>query len=120
MKAAAAKDAVGLIRRLARLRGLTPLDRAMELCSSGAAAPGSAAHILLNWGAPWKWQTHKFYPPEVRARAVVLMRISLFIKRGKVAYEADGIFVAFASPAAVADVFEDCVIPHAAAAASWP
>ena len=121
MKAAAAKDAVGLIRRLARLRGLTPLDRAMELCSSGAAAPGSVAHIVLNWwGAPWKRQTHKFYPPEVRARAVVLMRISLFIKRGKAAYEADGVYLEFANPAAVADVFEDCVIPHAAAAASWP
>ena len=50
MKAAAAKDAVGLVRRLARLRGLTPLDRAMELCSSGAAAPGSVAHIVLNSG----------------------------------------------------------------------
>ena len=115
MKAAAAKDAVGLVRRLARLRGLTPLDRAMELCSSGAAAPGSVAHIVLNWGAPWKRQTH-----EVRARAVVLMRISLFIKRGKAAYEADGVYLEFANPAAVADVFEDCVIPHAAAAASWP
>ena len=48
----------------------------------------------------------------MRARAVALMRISLFIKRGKAAYEADGVFVAFASPAAVADVFESCVIPH--------
>ena len=112
MKAAAAKDAVGLIRRLARLRGLTPLDRAMELCSSGAAAPGSAAHILLNWGAPWKWQTHKFYPPEVGARAVVLMRVMQFIKRGKAAYEADGVYYEFANPAAVADVFEAHVIPH--------
>ena len=53
-------------------------------------------------------------------RAVVLMRISLFIKRGKAAYEADGVYLEFANPAAVADVFEDCVIPHAAAAASWP
>ena len=48
------------------------------------------------------------------------MRISLFIKRGKAAYEADGVYLEFANPAAVADVFEDCVIPHAAAAASWP
>ena len=55
----------------------------------------------------------------MRARAVALMRISLFIKRGKAAYEADGVYLEFANPAAV-DVFEDCVIPHAAAAASWP
>ena len=48
----------------------------------------------------------------MRARAVALMRISLFIKRGKAAYEADGVLVAFASPAAVADVFESCVIPR--------
>jgi len=40
------------------------------------------------------------------------MRIAQAIKRGKAAYEADGVFVAFASPAAVADVFESCVIPH--------
>ena len=53
----------------------------------------------------------------MRARAVALMRISLFIKRGKAAYEADGVYLEFANPAAVADVFEDCVIPHAAAAA---
>ena len=63
---------------------------------------------------------HTIYPPEVRARAVVLMRIMQFIKRGKAAYEADGVYLEFANPAAVADVFEDCVIPHVAAAASWP
>ena len=43
----------------------------------------------------------------MRARAVALMRISLFIKRGKAAYEADGVYLEFANPAAVADVFED-------------
>ena len=55
----------------------------------------------------------------MRARAVALMRISLFIKRGKAAYEADGVFVAFASPAAVADVFESCVIPHLISSDVW-
>ena len=55
----------------------------------------------------------------MRARAVALMRISLFIKRGKAAYEADGVHVAFASPAAVADVFESCVIPHLIASEMW-
>ena len=62
--------------------------------------------------APWKRTTHKFYPPEVRARVAELMRVAQAIKRGKAVYEADGVFVAFASPAAVADVFESCVIPH--------
>ena len=90
----------------------TPLDRAKELCMTGRAAAGSAAHVVLEWGAPWSRQTHKFYPPEVRARVTALMRIAQAIKRGKAAYEADGVFVAFASPAAVADVFESCVIPH--------
>ena len=51
----------------------------------------------------------------MRARAVALMRISLFIKRGKAAYEADGVYLEFANPAAVADVLRT---PHAAAAAS--
>ena len=56
------------------------------------------------------WTTHKFYPPAVRARVRFLMRIAQAIKRGKAAYEADGVFVAFAS-SAVADAFEDA-IPH--------
>ena len=92
-------------------------DRAKFLCSAGAA--GSSAHVVLELGAPWKRTTHKFYPPEVRARVATLMRIAQAIKRGKVAYEADGIFVAFASPAAVADVFESCVIPHDIASETW-
>ena len=80
----------------------------------------AAAHVVLEWGAPWTRQTHKFYPPEVRARVAALMRIAQAIKRGKAAYEADGIYVAFTSPAAVADVFESCVIPHLIASAMWP
>ncbi len=97
----------------------SPLDRAKELCSSGRFGPGSAAHVVLEWGAPWRRTTHKFYPPAVRARVAVLMRIAQAIKRGKAAYEADGVFVAFASPAAVADVFESCVIPHDIASERW-
>jgi hypothetical protein len=69
--------------------------------------------------ALWRRQTHKFYPPEVRARVGELMRVAQAIKRGKAAYEADGVFVAFASPAAVADVFESCVIPHDIASEMW-
>ena len=55
----------------------------------------------------------------MRARAVALMRISLFIKRGKAAYEADGVYVEFANPAPVADVFEAHVIPHAVSSKEW-
>ena len=55
----------------------------------------------------------------MRARAVALMRISLFIKRGKAAYEADGVYLEFANPAAVADVFESCVIPHLISSEAW-
>ena len=86
---------------------------------TGAAAAGSAAHVVLEWGAPWRRQTHTFYPPAVRARVAELMRIAQAIKRGKASYEADGVIVAFASPAAVADVFESCVIPHDIASETW-
>ena len=47
------------------------------------------------------------------------MRIAQAIKRGKAAYVADGVYVGFASPAAVADVFESCVIPHVIASDLW-
>ena len=55
----------------------------------------------------------------MHARVADLMRIAQAIKRGKAAYEADGVFVAFASPAAVADVFESCVIPYLIASELW-
>ena len=55
----------------------------------------------------------------MRARVAALMRIAQAIKRGKAAYEADGVFVEFANPAAVADVFEAHVIPHAVASEEW-
>ena len=73
----------------------------------------------MRLAAPWSRQTHKFYPPAVRARVAALMRIAQAIKRGKAAYEADGVFVGFASPAAVADVFEAFVVPHAIASEVW-
>ena len=86
---------------------------------TGAADAGSAAHVVLEWGAPWSRQTHKFYPPAVRARAVELVRIAQAIKRGKAAYEVKGVYVEFANPAAVADVFEAHVIPHAVSSEEW-
>ena len=54
----------------------------------------------------------------VRERAAALMRIAQYIKRGKAAYEVKGVYVEFANPVAVADVFESCVIPHALASDS--
>ena len=54
----------------------------------------------------------------MRARVVALVRIAQAIKRGKAAYETDGVFVEFANPVAIADVFESCVIPHAVASES--
>ena len=69
--------------------GLTPLDRAKEPVRRPRPA-GTAAHIVLEWGAPWSRTTHKFYPPGC-ARVAALMRIAQAIKRGNAAYEADGV-----------------------------
>ena len=79
---------------------------------TGAAAAGSAAHVVLEWGAPWKRTTHRFYPLAVRARVAALMRIAQAIKRDKAAYEVKGVYVGLASPGAAADVFEAFMIPH--------
>ena len=79
---------------------------------TGRAAAGSAAHVVLEWGAPWSRQTHRFYPPAVRARVAELMRVAQAIKRGKAAYKVDGALVGYANPGSVADVFEDCVVKY--------
>ena len=99
---------------------LTPLDRAKELCRSGAADAGSAAHVVLEWGAPWKQETHAFYPPAVRTFRVALMWIAQSIKRGKASYEVKVSKASYeALPAAFADVFESCVIPHLISSEAW-
>ena len=99
---------------------LTPLDRAKELCNSGAADAGSAAHVVLEWGAPWKQETHAFYPPAVRTFRVALMWIAQSIKRGKASYEVKVSKASYeALPAAFADVFEICVIPHLISSEAW-
>ena len=77
-EAAAAAELTALERRG------TPLGRAKFLCMTGRAAAGSAAHIVLEWGAPWSRQTHRFYPPAVRARVVeVLLRPCALFFSGK-------------------------------------
>ena len=86
---------------------------------TGRADAGSAAHVVLEWGAPWKRTTHKFYPPAVRARVAELMRVAQAIKRGKAAYKVDGALVDYANPGSVADVFEACVIPHRVKVNCW-
>ena len=63
----------------------TPARPRAELGSTAAAAAGSAAHVVLEWGAPWSRTTHKFYPPQVRERVAELMRVAQAIKRGKAA-----------------------------------
>ena len=88
----------------------SPLDRAKELCSSGAAAAGSVAHIVLEWGAPWSRQTHKFYPPAVRARVVdVLLRpcaLFFFHRDSRKATE-------------MVDAFEASLVKYVVASAEW-
>ena len=49
---------------------------------------------------------------QVLPAGATLIRIAQAIKRGKAAYEVKGVYVEFANPAAVADVFESCVIPR--------
>ena len=94
--------------------GETPLDRAKELCSTGAAAAGSAAHVVLEWGAPWSRQTHKFYPPEVRARVVeVLLRpCALFSRKDPRMHEGYG-------ATAMVDAFEASLVKYVVASAEW-
>ena len=86
---------------------------------TGRAAAGSAAHVVLEWGAPWSRQTHKFYPPKVRAGVADLMRIAQFVKRDKAANEVDGVLVGYENPGAVADVFEVCLVKYLVASAYW-
>ena len=94
----------GDVHRRAGADGPTPLDRAKELCSTGAAAPGSAAHVVLEWGAPWSRATHQFYPPAVRARVAALMRIGQRLKR---------------SDRFIIEVWEAVVVKHVVASAYW-
>ena len=103
-EAAAAAELTALERRG------TPLGRAKFLCMTGRAAAGSAAHIVLEWGAPWSRQTHKFYPPKVRARVVdVLLRpcaLFFFHKDSRMATE-------------MVDAFEASLVKFVVASGEW-
>ena len=67
-------------------------------------ATGSAAHVVLEWGAPWSRDTHKFYPPKVRARVAALMVVGQRLKH------ADRFLL---------DVWETYVVPHDIASEMW-
>ena len=88
----------------------TPLRRAKDLCMTGRAEAGSAAHILLEWGAPWSRHTHHFYPPAVRARVreVLLRPCALFFyhKDHRMATE-------------MVDAFEASLVKYMVASAEW-
>ena len=88
------------------VRGVTLLQRARFLCSSGRkhGHAGSAAHAVLAQGAPWSRKTHRFYPPKVRARVAELMVIGQRFKR------ADRFLL---------ELWEAFVIPHLVAADVW-
>ena len=105
---------LGFIAAVVALRATgdpTPRDRAKALCSTGTVAAGSAAHVVLETGVPWGRQTHRFYPPEVRARVVKLVLLGELLSR-------DARFNAY-GPQAVVDAFEAHVIPHAVSSRAW-
>ena len=102
--------------------GETPLDRAKAMCGALLIEyAGTAAHLVLEWGAPWKRATHAFYPSVVRARVAVFMRIAQAIRRGKAAYKGRTRHALFpyAHPVSISDVFESMIIPYLIAAETW-
>lgn len=102
--------------------GETPLDRAKAMCGALLIEyAGTAAHLVLEWGAPWKRATHAFYPSVVRARVAVFMRIAQAIRRGKAAYKGRTRHTLFpyAHPVSISDVFESTIIPYLIAAETW-
>ena len=104
---------LGFIAAVVALRATgdpTPRDRAKALCSTGTVAAGSAAHIVLERGAPWSRQTHRFYPPAVRARVVeVLLRPCALFFSGKDDRKATE----------MVDAFEASLVKYVVASAEW-
>ena len=103
-------EAAAAAELTARERRGTPLGRAKFLCMTGRADAGSASHVLLELGAPWSRQTHKFYPPAVRARVreVLLRPCALFFyhKNHRMATE-------------MVDAFEVSLVKFVVASAYW-
>ena len=104
MRLAPAQLAASWQRRRRRASPRCPFGRATLLCNTGAAAAGSAAHVVLEWGAPWSRETHKYYPPKVRARVAALMVVGQRLKH------ADRFLL---------DVWETYVVPRDIASEMW-
>ena len=84
---------------------VSPIERAKELCRSGAAAVDSAAYVVLQAGCPWSPQIHKHYPPQMRARAFKLRLVGEWLSRQER-------FAAY-GPQAVIHAWEGFVMPRA-------
>ena len=84
-----------------------------------AQAAGSAAHVVLEWGAPWSRQTHHLYPPEVRARVVeVLLRPCALFSRKDGAFSRMRMHEGY-GPTAMTDAFEASLVKYVVASAEW-
>ena len=70
----------------------TPLDRAKELCMTGRAARGSAAHVVLEWGAPWSGRRTASARPRCarERRGTVLRPCALFSRKDPRMHEGYG------------------------------
>ena len=77
----------------------------LKLQEQGLAGPCTAAHMILEAAAPWRPQTHKYFPPPARSRAVELMLIGELLSR-------EERFAAY-GPQAVVDAWMDLVVPDA-------
>ena len=78
-----------------------------------------AAHVVLEWGAPWSRQTHRFYPPKVRARVVeVLLRPCALFSRKEGSFEEMRMHEGY-GPTAMTDAFEASLVKYVVASAEW-
>ena len=93
-----------------------PVEVAEALRLSGRAPSGSAAELVLRAAAPWSPGAHELWPEPARRRAVELLRIGYALAWGKAmgalgGDEAKG--GRLCQPAALLDVWRDCVMPEA-------
>ena len=70
-----AHDLPGSGRSSAVYQSPLSLARAHVASSADGKAEGSAAHLVVLAGQPWRPQTHNLFPAWARTRAVELLRI---------------------------------------------
>lgn len=80
----------------------TPIEIATELLSSGRAAAGSTADLILQASRPWSPATHGLFPASARRFAVELVILGTALARS-----------ARFSGSALEDVWVEHVMPHA-------